>query len=712
MLQLRKRTEILSVAAVSLVFTYSFFFEYLPPFWRMHIPYDLEGYHFSLFDSAFLALREGRFPVWDSSQYCGTSFVGNVQAALFYPPTWLMFAANIGRQRLAFWTVEALVFAHVWLAFVLCYVWLRGKPFALLPSLLGAAIFAFSGHTMLQLQHFGLVCGFAWTPLGLWGIDQAAETGQWRPLWKLAVASALCFLAGYPPTWVAFCVCAAAYAVCGPSRWRVTWWTCLALVASLLPCMVQVLPAWEASLAKFHEARFGAGIRNPLFYVPFLLPNFHDYRISAPLLQRGQEYLYLGVPAFLGIALAIRYWRSGRMLPPLAVLAVCLAVLTDPFGMIWSVLRHSEVLKDLCRNFYFLAGIPLAAAAIAAAGLDEFLKRPGRRLPTWLTPAAVCAFLAWALWQFRLWTADGEGLLVGWRSAAYPALLLAPVGVALALLRSGTRGRVWAAGALLAAVAVDYKAFGTSKQFNARPDDLDAAAFRSPFVGLNDDLYRKIRVDGEYRVAVDPVTGPFPAEMRHFGLATPMGFDPMMPARYQEKLKVWTKSGDPRVLTLDPANVDLLRSLGVRYFFTSEGGRYWADLRANPNYSLLGSSRDYFQVFELRDSQPAYRWLAGGSAVAKRIAWTPERREFALGSASGGRFALLELSFPGWEASVDGRPAGIEQFDDVFQAIRVPAGDHRIRFEYHSRTLWPGAFISLLSLIALTALVARRRVTR
>lgn len=118
---IRRRAGILPVAAVSLLLTCLFFLEYLPPFWRVHVPYDLEGFHFPLFDYAFLALREGRFPVWDSSQYCGVSFVGNVQAALFYPPAWLLFAVNFGRERLAYWTLEALVFAHVWLAFLLCY---------------------------------------------------------------------------------------------------------------------------------------------------------------------------------------------------------------------------------------------------------------------------------------------------------------------------------------------------------------------------------------------------------------------------------------------------------------------------------------------------------------------------------------------------------------------------------------------------------------
>lgn len=264
------------------------------------------------------------------------------------------------------------------------------------------------------------------------------------------------------------------------------------------------------------------------------------------------------------------------------------------------------------------------------------------------------------------------------------------------------------AGALLLAAGIEYKAFGTSKQFNTRPDDLDAVAFRSPFLGLNDAVYRKVRDDVSYRVAVDPVTGPFAPDLRHFGLATPGGFDPMMPAAYREKLKAWSQENDPRVLTLDPANGELLRSLGVRYFITAEAGRYYGALRSSPDYTLLEPSRGYFKVFELKNARPAYRWLAGDAASAEPLAWTPERREFRVRSAAGGRVVLVEQFFPGWRARIDGRPAPVERFDDVFQAVGVPAGEHRVEFEYRSRTLGWGSLVSALCLAGVGVFTARK----
>src|SRR5258705_452257 len=169
--------------------------------------------------------------------------------ALFYPPTWLMFAFSWGRSRLTYQGVEDLALAHVWLAFLFCYLWLhRQRGLHALASALGAGVFAFSGYMLLQLQHFGLVAGYAWMPLGFAAIDAGD-----RRLWKLAAASALCFLAGYPPMWVVFAICMLAYA---SGRKRVVLSAC-ALAASLLLAAVQLLPAWEAIRLAVPEARYG-----------------------------------------------------------------------------------------------------------------------------------------------------------------------------------------------------------------------------------------------------------------------------------------------------------------------------------------------------------------------------------------------------------------------------------------------------------------------
>jgi uncharacterized membrane protein YfhO len=98
--------------------------------------------------------------------------------------------------------------------------------------------------------------------------------------------------------------------------------------------------------------------------------------------------------------------------------------------------------------------------------------------------------------------------------------------------------------------------------------------------------------------------------------------------------------------------------------------------------------------------------------------WQPEAREIIIRSKHEGRFGLAEEFYPGWHATVDGRPVTIDRWREAFQAIQVPAGEHRIVFRFHSFGLRAGALVSLIALVTLIAVVKPRfgpeehRVTR
>lgn len=680
-----------TVALASLLLTCLFFFEYLPPFRWAHIPYDLDGFHYPLLNYAFQGLGEGRFPQWDNSTYCGITLVGNIQAGLFYPPNWLLFAANIGRERLAFWTLQLLVLAHVWLGFFLCYLWLRGKHLGGSACLFGAAGFAFGGYMLVQLQHLGLICAYAWMPLGLLAIDQAVEAGHWRPLWKLSVVSALGLLAGYPPTWFVFCVSAGVYAL-ATGKWRVVLWTAAGLAFSLALAMVQLLPALEAAGMKFRELKYGTGIRNPGFYVPYLVPNYHDFGLNAPLIR--DTYLYLGAPMVFGLAWICRRRRLWQLRTDIAVLAVSIVLVSNPGNLVWQLVRHSSLLTEVCRDWYFLAGISLGLIPLAAAGIDDFLNRGRITIPRWLMFAALAAAAAWAAWELWIWRPGGLEFPSGWRSAWYPAVSFLLFGTGLCVLKACRRPSI--AVFLLLIAAADYKAFGTSKQFNARYEDLDKGLLSEPFQGLDPALYTQIRSAPEYRLATDP-KAQMPGLLRRDGIASPQGFDPLLPAQYSQKLEEFARPADKRTFDLDPTRVDLLRNLGVRWFLTSESGAYYSVLLGHPEFRAVPPFTSYYKLFELNDAFPAYRW----NGTARILVWKPEHRELIAGSRSGGHFILAEQFYPGWRAEVDGKPAPIERYDGAFQRIRVPPGEHRVAFRYRSDAFVAGALCSTLAVAGL-----------
>jgi hypothetical protein len=694
-----------TVAVLSFAFTYLFFMEYLPPFERVHIPYDLQGFHYPLADYAFQALRHGRFPEWDPTIYCGLSFAGNSQAALFYPPTWLLFAANIGRPALTYQSMQVLVFAHVWLAFLLCYVWLRNKKLAELASILGAAVFAYSGYMLNQLQHLGLVAGIAWMPLGLWGIDQAIEEHRWRYLWKVALASAMCFLAGYPPIWFVFAVCIVSYAAW---RWKVALGVVGALGVSLLIAAVQLLPAREATVLKTFEPRYGRGLRNPEEFLSYLLPNYFGFGMNhRPAGHWAGDYLYLGVPAFLGLALLARHRKWRELVPSLTILVVSLVAATNPFGLVWGVIRHSDLLAQICRDWYFLAGLTLAAAPLAAFGIDSYLRQARRPAPGWFILLTIVLMAGWSARQMLVWFPIGSDFPSGWRSAIEPAVTLALFSLAILILPA-QRGvfRTGLVTALLLTVGVDYKVFGTSKWPNAI-EGLVRDNYAS-FPEINDAVYSQLRSNSDYRIALD-LFGPFPTELRHYGLTTPQGFDPFLTTQYRKLMMTLEHFRTNWEIDIDPANEAALRVLGVRYFITAAEAPLYPRLSSNPDFRLLEPSLTYYKVFEFAKARPPYGWVREGSGdTVRRIGWEPEAQEFVVRSEAGGRFALAEQLFPGWQARLDGKPVPIERWSEAFQAVQVPPGEHRVAFRFRSVGLRVGALVSLLAILGLAVVIWRR----
>ena len=137
-----RRREAAWIGLATLVGLYLFFIELLPPVRRFHLIGDIEGYHYPLLNYAFKSLHGDRFPLWDPTIYCGISFVGNIQAQLFYPPTWMLFAAQWGRRGLAFMAIQIYAMAHLWILMQLAYWWLRsGRGLPRAASLLGAMTF-------------------------------------------------------------------------------------------------------------------------------------------------------------------------------------------------------------------------------------------------------------------------------------------------------------------------------------------------------------------------------------------------------------------------------------------------------------------------------------------------------------------------------------------------------------------------------------------
>jgi hypothetical protein len=694
-----RRNERLIVALLALVFTWLFFAEYLPPFKSIHLWGDIEGYHYPLERYAFQSLKSGRLPQWDASIYCGISFAANVQAALFYPPAWLMYAAAWKRALFPFKALEGLVFAHVWLAFMFCYLWLRARRLSALACAFGAGVFAFGGYMVSQSGHVGTVTGLAWMPLGLWGIDQAVDRRHWRPLWKTAVASAMCFLAGYPATWVVFCATVFLFALLGPGRWRAAAGACAATAVAMLLSAVQLLPALEARGLMLPDEKYSGQPQNWGAVIGLFVPNWLDFNHYAAFRDPHGFYVYLGLPALFAIAWAVRRGNYRAYLQPAAVAAFCLLMIANPRELVYYALGLIPFARYVAQTYNFYEGLAAMAALVTALGLHDFLEKGARRpVPPWLAPAATAALGAWSLRQLWLWRHGGI-FPAAWGSVVSTAIALALFAVAFQTVRS----RAWMAAVLLIAAGVDYKVYGTGRLFNAAQGDLDEREGLNGSPGIDGAVYQTLWANRDFRLATDEPAGPHSTDLRMWGLATPQGFDPFLPEQYRKAIEHWVPFRTNRLFDMDLARDDMLQALGVRYVITHEGMANEPRLAGDPRFRVL-ESRSFYRVYDYLRARPPFGWEDASGSV-RPVAWTPERRAFEVASPHGGRFFFVEQFYPGWSAKVDGRAVPIERWRGAFQAIEIPPGARTVVFEYRSQWLPVGAAVSLLTAVVLAIAV-------
>ncbi len=677
----------------------------------MHIPYDLDGYHYSLADYAFLSLKQFRFPQWDPSTYSGMSFAANVQSAFYYPGTWIMFLMTWARQRLSYQALQDLDLAHVALAFTLCYLWLSRKRLVPMAALLGAVIYAYSGYMCLQLQHLGLIVAYAWFPLAFLGIDEVAERKSWLPLWKVVAASALAFLGGYPPTWVVFAIAATTYAFASPGRLRTVPATLVAFAFSLAVCAIQGLPTWDATHFRGPEARYGTGYDDPIYFISYLVPNYFDFGLNmSPLTNFGKEYLYLGAPGILGIALAFTRDKFVKIVPALAVTAISLIFFANPFNIVLNAIQNSLLLLDILRSTYFLAGVSVGLAELSAQGLDAFLTRKSEPVPRWMLWVALTLMGSWATYELVRWFQPyaSANFAHGMAGIFDPAITLVIFALAIYVYRaqSGFWRSVMAA-ILVIFSAIDYKAFGTSKRFNAGQGDGPVYSWNS-FGAMNVEAERALRPPSDYRVLLFD-QGPPPHAARHVGWNTAQGFEPFVSIVYHKlgaTLGTWPTD---RGLSIDPTNLEALELLGVRFVIVGEGASAYHPLLEHPRFRGIDITHGAYKVFEYLDSKPIYQLHGSSEDRIDVLRREPEHRILKVSSKQEGLLSFAEQSYPGWSAKLDGSPLAIEPWQIAFQAVRVPPGEHTVEFIYSERLLPLGATISLISLALLAGWIIADR---
>jgi hypothetical protein len=116
-------------------------------------------------------------------------------------------------------------------------------------------------------------------------------------------------------------------------------------------------------------------------------------------------------------------------------------------------------------------------------------------------------------------------------------------------------------------------------------------------------------------------------------------------------------------------------------------------------------SVDLSQVAVVEEPLPESSTFGDGRATIVR--YEPNRVVVRTTSDARGLLVLTDRWFPGWHATVDGRPAAILRTDFLYRGVVVPAGEHMVEFAYRPRAVLLGALGSALGLLGVLLLAAR-----
>lgn len=104
----------------------------------------------------------------------------------------------------------------------------------------------------------------------------------------------------------------------------------------------------------------------------------------------------------------------------------------------------------------------------------------------------------------------------------------------------------------------------------------------------------------------------------------------------------------------------------------------------------------------------------GTSGGTARIAkYEPERVVIDVRALRRAELVLSDLSYPGWQATVDGQRRRVDRVDYLFRGVPVDGGHHTVEFRYRPGSWTAGRVITLLGVLALLgALGVGLRTTR
>jgi hypothetical protein len=689
----------------------------------------------------------GEIPLWNPLSNCGAPFLAQWGVQALYPPS-----------------LFYLVFPLVWALPVFCllHLYLGGLGMFFLARRwtgdgLGAAfaglIFAFNGLMLNSLMWPSTISGLGWMPWVVLLTERAwREGGKWMVI--AVLAGALQMLGGAVEvilmTWVLLgVICLTDLFYGKQSRWQTLLRAGLVVVVVTGLSAAQLLPFLDFLSHSNRQENFNAtDWPMPVTgWVNFLAPLFHTRSVfQGVFLQENQNWTssyYVGVLTVALAAWAVWRVRGTRTRLLVVMTLFCLVLAMGDATPVYSWLRHHVSVIGLIRYPVKFVILPvLALPLLAAFALAEWQKRVARQQPGfdrlwwWICGTTIVLLLGMA-WLSYVPRQPGDD---------DPAVIVLNTLMRLAFFLVLVAGLVWLAktttvrrsGLVVLAVLVSGwldVSHHAPQPFTVNPLIYGPNLPRSlpqPFFGVSRAM---LSHEGAYELiqAFHPDAHKDYLTRRYTlvnncnlldDIAKVDGFFPLE-VREHTRISGLFYAGDAP----DPAPAPLLDFLGVSQM-TTPGKIYEWTRRTKFMPLITGGQQPVFadesttlKMLAKNDFNPraeVYLPTSAASSVTvtnmAHVSISPPRYSaqcIEIDAVTADAPALLVVAqtyYHPWQAYVDGHLEPLLLANEAFQALEIPAGQHKVVFIYQDRAFYAGLILSGLALvICLVPLFYRRR---
>jgi hypothetical protein len=700
---------------------------------RVIPPGDFSSQYYPLQAFSARELAAGRLPGWDPYLNAGQPGLADIQTGFYYPPNLLpnLVLAVLGWPY-SLELMSAQVVFHFMLASLFTYLFVRQlalragarRPAARFAAAIAALSFTYGGYlTSFPVQQLTILETAVWLPLVLFFLDRAAHANRpWPALLACALALACGLLAGHPQTSLYLVYMTLAYGLFLAAGRRV--YVLLPLFLAFALAAIQLWPTLQfiarSTRAGLSYDSVSGGF--PLAEMTHLL--YPGYFGGSP------QYLGILTPILAAAALFLR--SAGRQVVFWLVVAAVALLLafggnTFVFSVAYLLAPGFAAVRDQERIVYLFSFAASVLAGYGALTLLQPIARPARK-----AYHRFARGLSWALAIMAVLTAlFYAGYLQGAQQQIainlfegvlrHHVLLLIVLGgtAVLFVLRHAGRARGWRIGLALGLIWLNL--FTVNWRYNqAEPQPGGPFPETGPVAFLRSQ-------PGPFRVSS---AGLLPGGASAGAVYEVEDITANTPLRLASFQDLEEGLGDWRLWQL--LNVEFVLSQrdlsgpGLEQVYAENGvsvyrvgdplPRAWVVYRSQAvadDRALAALDAPDFDprstaVLPPESGLPLLSGTAGGQTVRVVEDW-PGHLALEAAPSADGVLVVSQPFYPGWRATIDGRPVPVERVDYALQGLPIQAGVHRVELSYHLPLL-PAAItvVALLGCLAGLVLATRR----